>query len=215
MGTKKDARRAAPAIICLMAPTLGSPELSGGNPLFFRNNAFHDYQCLSLRVDKDIQRPGTKQNFSELNSLLPASFFSPHSPMFGNLLPMEKEEISIGDLILKRMPYDQAVTLHGGLWYDLLRNYSTTDNVLLNKMHEAIQNDDCRKVVAFLCEQGYIVTVNHSIPNHKITKRGKAASDMGGHKVFSAWEKEQEMLVVIQQQKTLKEQRKINWPQKY
>jgi len=98
---------------------------------------------------------------------------------------MTKEELIIADLILKKMPFNQAVNFHPFVEGQLNMEAHNLDvEVRLN-----LQSINTRRIRTFLLEEGYIDPVNHVIPSDKLNEKGKQARDLGGHAQYKEWEK--------------------------
>src|SRR5436190_1363964 len=126
------------------------------------------------------------------------------------------DELIVVDLILKRIPYGAAVN-YTGFMNNLLTadQYQELGEEKYNKALQVLQTMRDRHFVSFMREQKYIEIVNQSIPSYTLTDRGKEARDKGGHAKFIKWQEEQAAILAARDEQEKKEQRKINWPQKY
>jgi hypothetical protein len=126
------------------------------------------------------------------------------------------DELIVVDLILKRMPYEAAVNYTGFINNLLIPDhYQELGEEKYNKAVQVLQTIRDRHIVAFMREQKYIKIVNQSIPSYTLTDRGKEARDKRGHAEFIRWQEEQAAVLAARIEQEKKEQRKINWPQKY
>jgi hypothetical protein len=133
-----------------------------------------------------------------------------------NIGSINDDKLIIVDLILRRMPYGEAVTISGGFWSSLLHDkYQELGDGNYYKAVQVLQDRNYREIKSFLLEQGYIETENHLIPSYKLIDKGKDARDKGGHAAYVKWQNEEAALFEAQVERDRKEQRKINWPQKY
>jgi hypothetical protein len=129
---------------------------------------------------------------------------------------MTSEKLIVADLLIKRLQIGHPNTISGGLWYSLLNDkYDELGDDKFNKANQVLQGGNYGEIINFLVEQDYIEVVNYAIPNYKLTAKGKEARNKGGHNAYVEWQKEQAALAAAEAEQNRKEQKKLNWPQKY
>ena len=94
---------------------------------------------------------------------------------------MNEYELFVVNLILDRLQFDQAIiNIYGGFFGNLLNGaFDKIGESKYQHVAEVVLHGDQRKIVRFLLEQGYIETVNHSVPSYKLVRKGFDAKKCG------------------------------------
>jgi hypothetical protein len=93
--------------------------------------------------------------------------------------------------------------------------YDKIGEAKYQQVAEVVLHGDQRKIVRFLLEQGYIETVNHSIPNYKLMRKGFDAKNAGGHEAYIEQQRIISETAAAEVAKEKREQKLISLPQKY
>lgn len=129
---------------------------------------------------------------------------------------MDEYDIIIADLVLKKMPLNQANTLGLLFWGGLLSNeYEHIGElnwpIVSVRINEPLTPD---RVKNFLLENGYIIIVD-PLPRYQLEKNGIEVRNIGGHNLYVNAENEKAAKIAAIAEADRREQRKMNWPQRH
>ncbi len=101
-------------------------------------------------------------------------------------LNMTDAKYELADLLLLNFPIQTAVGTLAFMNSILASTRNYTPEMANNIQQLIIKGE--RDARLFLLQQGYLETVDHKIPQDKLTTKGEKAQLLGGHKQYIEWE---------------------------